>query len=182
MDPFVKAGLQVLLFDYRGYGLSTGTPTEKGLIEDGEAAAQFVMTELQVPPERTVYFGKSLGTGVAVLVAAARPPDRQPARLVLESSFDSMAAVGAHHYPFLPVRWFLRDRYDAASAIGRVRCPILFVHGGADEIVPIERGRALFERANPARDLFVVIPGARHNDPPSSYPPPYIEELRAFLM
>ena len=180
MEPFETLGLQVLLFDYRGYGLSTGKPTEAGLIADGLAAAQFVEKEMGVPPERIVYYGKSIGTGVAALVAARRPP----ARLILESSFDSMAAVGAYHYPFLPVGLALRDRFDAASVIGSLRCPILFVHGEADELIPIARGRALFEAAGPsgpARRRFVVIPGARHNDPPSTYPAVYLQALGQFL-
>ncbi len=177
MDPFERLGLQVLLFDYRGYGLSTGNPTEAGLVADGLAAAKFAADELRVPPERIVYYGKSIGAGVAALAGARRPPGR----LILESSFDSMAALGAYHYPFLPVRWFLRDRFDAASVIGAIRCPILFIHGDADEIVPIARGRALFEAADLSGRRFLVLPGARHNDPPSTYPPAYLETVKEFL-
>jgi len=176
MEPFEAMGLQVLLFDYRGYGLSTGSPSEAGLLADGEAAAEYVTTNLGVPAARTVFYGKSLGTGVAVLLAARRPPGR----LILESSFDSMVSVARAHYPWLPVRTLLRDRYDAASAIGAVRCPILFVHGGADEIVPIRLGRALYEcAAGPKR--FLEVPGALHNTPPGAYPAVHLETLRAFL-
>ena len=176
MEPFEALGLQVLLFDFRGYGLSTGRPSEAGLLEDGEAAAGYVATTLGVPAARTVFYGKSLGTGVATLLAVRRPPGR----LVLESAFDSMVSVGRAHYPWLPVRMLLRDRYDAASAIGSLSCPVLLVHGGADEIIPIRLGRALYERA-PQPKRFLEIPGALHNTPPAAYPDVYIASLRSFL-
>ena len=176
MEPFIELDLQVLLFDYRGYGLSTGAPTEAGLVLDGEAAASYLERQVRVPAERMVYYGKSLGSGVAVLTAARRPP----ARLILESSFDSMAAVGRHHYPYLPVGLFLRDRFDAAAAIGAIRCPVLVLHGAEDEIIPIARGQALFASAREPK-RFVAIPGARHNDPPASLPPLYLAALREFL-
>ncbi len=176
LPPFRDLGLQVLLFDYRGFGLSTGSPTEAGLVRDGEAVADYLEKGLGVLAERWVYFGQSLGAGVAVGVAARRPP----ARLVLYSAFDSLAAVARHHYFFLPVDLLLRDRFDAAAAIGKVRCPVLFLHPAEDEIVPLERGRALFRRANPPK-RFVEIPEGRHNDPPGLPPSPFEAALREFL-
>jgi fermentation-respiration switch protein FrsA (DUF1100 family) len=176
MIPFQRLGLQVLLFDYRGFGRSSGRPDERGLLLDGDAAVDFVENQLGVAPARIVYYGQSLGSGVAVLLSAGRPP----ARLILESAFDSLAAVARHHYFFLPAGALIRDRFDAGAAVGRVSCPVLFLHPGEDEIVPLSRGRALFEKANPPK-RFVVIPGGRHNDLPVDAPSIRQECLRAFL-
>jgi len=176
MVPLRTLDLQVLLFDYRGYGLSTGRPTQEGLLRDGEAVVSYVERDLGVPSDRMVYFGNSLGTGVAVLLAARRPPGR----LILESAYDSLAAVARPHYPFLPVGLLLRDRFDAGAVIGGIRSPILFLHPAEDEIIPVARGRALFGKASgPKR--FVTIPGARHNDPSDSFPPLYLDAIREFL-
>ena len=176
MTPFLDLGLQVLLFDYRGFGLSSGTPTEKGLIEDGKAVVRFLETELQLSRQQLVYFGKSLGTGVAVQLAARQPP----ARLILESAFDSLASVGQDHYFFLPVRWLMRDRFDVTSVISDVACPILFFHAERDEIISPRRGKKLFSLA-PEPKKFVILPNARHNDPPQSFPSIYQDSLREFL-
>ena len=159
MSPFMKLGLQVMLFDYRGYGLSSGHPTEKGLLLDGEAVVDYVERTLAVPAEQIVYFGQSLGSGVAVLLAEKRPP----ARLILESGFPSLVQVASTHYPFLPVGLLLRDRFESAQAIRRVSCPILFLHPALDEIIPIALGRALFDVAHEPKRL-VELQGAHHND------------------
>jgi len=159
MIPFRKLGLQAILFDYRGYGLSSGHPTEEGLLRDGEAVVDYVVKTLGVGRDRLVYFGQSLGTGVAVLLAAQRPP----ARLILESGYPSLAQVASHHYPFLPAGLLLRDRFEAAKAIGKISCPILFLHPGLDEVIPISLGRSLYDAAHPPK-RFVVLPGAHHND------------------
>jgi len=176
MAPFRALGLQVVLFDYRGYGLSGGKPSEAGLLLDGESVVKFVETELGVPGDRIVYFGQSLGAGVATLLAARKPPTR----LILESAFDSLGAVARHHYPYLPVGPLLRDRYDAAAAIARVSCPVLFLHPGEDEIIPVARGRALFEKAREPK-RFVLLPGARHNDSFELRMREQVEAIREFL-
>ncbi len=176
MAPFRALDTQVLLFDYRGYGLSTGKPTQAGLLRDGEAVVSYVERNLGVPRDRMVYFGNSLGTGVAVLLAARRPPGR----LILESAYDSLASVARRHYPFLPIGLLLRDRFEAGAVIGDVRSPILFFHPAEDEIIPVACGRALFEKAREPK-RFVTIPGARHNDPPASFPPLYLDAIREFL-
>jgi len=176
MAPFLALDLQVLLFDYRGYGLSTGEPSQEGLLLDGEAVVDYTEGALKVPRDRRVYFGQSLGTGVATLLAARRPP----ARLILESSFDSLTSVARAHYFYLPVGLLLRDRYDCAAAIGNIRCPVLFLHPAEDEIIPCKLGCALFGKAlEPKR--FVTIPGARHNDPLDSSASLYPAAIREFL-
>jgi uncharacterized protein len=159
MLPFRQLGLQAILFDYRGFGLSSGHPTERGLLRDGEAVADYVEKTLGVPRQEIVYFGQSLGSGVAAVLAGNRPP----ARLILESGFPSLASVASYHYPFLPVGLLLRDRFESAKAVRGISCPILFLHPALDEIIPISLGRALFNVAHEPK-RFVELPGAHHND------------------
>jgi hypothetical protein len=176
LGPFRALGLQAILFDYRGYGLSTGSPTEEGLLRDGEGAVDYVEKTLGVPPERIVYFGQSLGAAVATLLAVRRPPGR----LILESAWDSLAAVARHHYSYLPAGLLLRDRFDSAAVIGRIFSPVLFLHPGEDEIVPVRFGRALFEEAREPK-RFVLLPGAHHNDSFELRMAEQVEAIREFL-
>ncbi len=156
---FRPHGLAVLLFDYRGFGGSAGSPDEPGLALDARAARRYLLSRPDVDASRVVYFGESLGAAVAVELAAEHPP----AALVLRSPFTSMADVGRHHYPFLPVRLLLRDRFATIDRIAQVRAPLLVIAGDADSIVPLAQSRRLYEAANPPKD-FVVIEGADHND------------------
>ncbi|MQA30770.1 MAG: prolyl oligopeptidase family serine peptidase [Luteitalea sp.] len=152
-------GLQVLLVDYRGYGGNPGAPTEEGLAADSRAARAYLAGRPDVDPARIVYFGESLGTAVAIDLAVTHPP----AALVLRSPFTSMADVGQHHYPFLPVSLLLRDRFAAIDRIRRIRVPLLVVAGGHDRIVPIENTRRLYDAAVAPKTL-LVLPDADHND------------------
>lgn len=156
--PFLEAGHGVLLLSYRGYGGNPGTPTEAGLIADGHAAYDFLMKR-EVPQGRIVLLGESLGSGVAVAVAAIR----EVGAVILEAPFTSAAAVGQRAYPIFPVRWLIRDRFDSLSLIRRIGAPLLIVHGEDDRVVPAELGRELFEAAvEPKQGIF--IPGADHNN------------------
>ena len=152
-------GLAVFLFDYRGYGGNPGLPSETGLTRDARAALAHVGRLPGVDLTRIVFFGESLGAAVAVNLALEYPP----AALILRSPFSSLAAVGSHHYPLLPVRWMLRDRYPSIDRIGRIKSPLLVVAGDADRIVPPFDTQALFDAA-PEPKRLVVIPGADHND------------------
>lgn len=154
-----RQGVAVLLMDYRGFGGNPGAPTEDGLAADARAARAYLLTRPDVDPDRIIYFGESLGTAVATRLAAEHPP----AALILRSPFESMTRVGQFHYPFLPVGWLLRDRYDAASLIPRVASPVLVIAGDRDAIIPLEHSRRLFEAARDPKRL-VVIAGADHND------------------
>lgn len=169
-------GLQAILFDYRGYGLSTGRPTQEGLLRDAEAVVDFVEGTLGVSRDRIVYFGVSLGSGVAALLAERRPPGR----LILESAFPTLSRVAFHHYPFLPVRFLLLDRYDSRSAFRSIACPVLFLHPTQDEIIPIEMGRELFAQAKEPK-IFVPIPGAHHNDAFEVAPGEHLRAIQDFL-
>ena len=154
-----EQGLQVLLVDYRGYGGNRGTPTENGLAMDGRAARMYLAGRPDVDASRLVYFGESLGTAVAVNLATEHPP----AALVLRSPFTSMTDIGRHHYPFLPVRLLLRDRFAAIDQIQRIRTPLLVIAGGSDRIVPIEYSRRLYDAAVAPKTL-LVLADADHND------------------
>jgi fermentation-respiration switch protein FrsA (DUF1100 family) len=154
-----RHGLQVLLLDYRGYGGNPGAPTEDGLAADSRAARAYVAGRPDVDASRIVYFGESLGTAVAVDLAVEHPP----AALVLRSPFTSMTDVGRHHYPFLPVRLLLRDRFAAIDKIQQIRAPLLVIAGGHDRIVPVENSRRLYDAAVAPKTL-LVLPDADHND------------------
>ncbi|MGH3357790.1 MAG: alpha/beta hydrolase [Nocardioidaceae bacterium] len=151
-------GFAVLLMDYRGYGGNPGRPSEEGLTDDAVAAA-LALEDLGYPAERTIYFGESLGCGVVAALQAARPP----AGMVLRSPFTELADVGAHHYPWLPVRWLLRDRFPVLDHIADSDVPVTVIYGGRDSVVPSEQSARV---ADAAPDLVekVVLRRADHND------------------
>ena len=146
-------GFSVFAYDYRGYGLSDGTPSEPRVYADIDGAYDYLTAQLHVPPQRIIAYGRSLGAGAAVDLAARRPVGG----LILESPFLSAFRVMTR-VPLFPF-----DKFRNADKIGRVRCPLLVMHGEADEIVPFWHGRQLFDKA-PGPKIFVAIPGAHHND------------------
>lgn len=156
IKAFQADGLGVLMLAYRGYSGSTGDPSEAANVADAELAYDFLAGK-GLAKRDIVLFGESLGTGVAVQVAQARPA----AGLVLDSPFTSLAAAGQFHYPWLPVLWLLTDRYDTLSRIGSLHLPLLILHGEADEVVPVAMGRAVFAAANEPKKL-ITFPGATH--------------------
>jgi fermentation-respiration switch protein FrsA (DUF1100 family) len=159
LAEFAKAGLGVLMPEYRGYGGNEGEPTETGLYSDADAAMEFVRSE-GINGSRVVVYGESLGTGVATYAATQQ---EAPGALVLEAPYTSMTELVADKMSFVPSRVLLKDRYDSLSRIGRVRAPILILHGEQDELVPIRLGRQLFEAA-PEPKEFWSAEGAGHND------------------
>lgn len=154
-----RRGLAVLLMDYRGYGGNPGRPSEEGLAADALAAA-VRLEELGYPPARTIYFGESLGTGVVAALHERRPA----AGLVLRSPFTELADVGAHHYPWLPVRLVLRDRFPVTPVIARTVVPVTVIYGDRDSVVPSELSARVADEAGNLLER-VVLPGADHNDP-----------------
>lgn len=138
----IDDGTGLLALNYRGYGGSSGRPSEAGLIADANAAYDFAVKD--VPPSRIVVFGESLGTAIATALAS----ERQIGGLILDAPFTSAADVGAAAYRFVPVRWFMHDRYFSDRRIGKVRAPLLVLHGERDVIVPIGFGERLFALAN----------------------------------
>lgn len=151
-----KAGMGLLAIEYRGYASSTGSPSERGLKLDGEAAYAAAIAS-GVPPERIVPLGESLGSGVAVALAARH----KVGALVLDSPYSSIADVAAAAYWFVPVRVLLRDSFRNDLLIGSVKAPTLIVHGTEDAVVPIRFGEKLFALANPPKQ-FWRVDGAIH--------------------
>ncbi|MDP8942595.1 MAG: alpha/beta fold hydrolase [Actinomycetota bacterium] len=153
-------GFAVLLFDYRGYGGNPGKPTEQGLARDARAARRYFVEEAGVRPDRLLYFGESLGAAVATELATEHPP----AGLLLRSPFTDLASAGQVHYPFLPVRTLLRDRFPLAEQLARVSVPTTVVYGSRDSVVPADQSRAVAEAAGgPTR--VIELAGADHNHP-----------------
>jgi uncharacterized protein len=154
------AGFGAFLFDYRGYGGNSGRPSEKGLALDARAALRGLSEEIGIPPQRTIYFGESLGAGVVTELAT----EHAPAGLLLRSPFTDLAAMGQRHYPILPVRLLLRDRYPVKEQIAEIEVPTTVVFGTGDSIVPVAQSQ---EVAATAANLFEEVPvaNANHNDP-----------------
>ncbi|MGE5270871.1 MAG: alpha/beta hydrolase [Thiohalocapsa sp.] len=155
---FARAGCGVLLVEYRGYGGNRGSPSEAGFYSDARAALAFV-AEAGIAGNRIVLYGESLGSAVAVAMAA----EAAVAALILESPFTSIAAVAQHHYRFIPAALLIWDRFDAAARIGRVRAPILVVQGGRDVVVPARFGEALFAMAPQPKQRWLA-PEAGHEN------------------
>ena len=150
-------GTGLVAVDYRGYGGSTGDPTEAGLAIDAETAYAFAAA--RYPAERIAIWGESLGTGVAVALAARRPAGR----LVLEAPFTAAVDLAARQYPFLPVHWLMKDQFRSDLRIGAVMAPLLILHGERDPIVPIAYGERLFALANEPK-RFVRFPEGEHEN------------------
>ncbi len=164
----------VLVFDYRGYGRSEGTPTEAGILVDARAARRWLAKRAGVRETDIVLVGNSLGGGVAVDLAA-----KDGARgLVLENTFSSLPDVAASHLKLLPVHWLMQTRLDSTAKIRNYKGPLLQTHGQADDIVPFALGQRLFQAANEPKQ-FVAIPAGGHNDPPTRE---YVDALEKFLV
>lgn len=178
--PFARAmskrGYGVLLVDYRGYGGNPGSPSEAGLLADARAAVAYLASRADVDDDRIVYFGESLGAAVALGLAAERPP----VAIVLRSPFTSLADVAAVHYPYLPTRLLLRDRYPSIEWIRSIDIPLLVIAGSGDSIVPIAQSRQIYDAA-PGTKRFVTVEGAEHNDVELSVGDTVIAEVVQFL-
>ncbi len=167
-------GLDVFLVDYRGYGASGGKPDEEGLYADGEAISR-AAADRAFPPERTILFGESLGSAVAIETALRRPCRG----VVLETPFLSIPAMARAIYPFVPP-FLIRTRFDNEAKIARLTIPKLIVAAERDEVVPPAHARRLFEVGAPPKELY-VIPGATHNDTYLAGGRQYLEVLRKLL-
>jgi uncharacterized protein len=153
-----RVGISVLMFDYRGYGKSEGRPNEAGVLADARAARAWLAQKADVPENRIVLMGESLGGAVAVDLAA----DGCRA-LVLEDTFSSAPDVAAIHYPWIPVRLLMRTQFNSVAKIGSFHGPLFQSHGDRDELVPIALARRLFEAANEPKE-FLLLPGKGHNN------------------
>lgn len=172
---FNQLGLNVLIFDYRGYGRSEGAPSEEGLYKDAEAALGYLVQERGIAQNDIVYFGRSLGGAVAAWLAARHPPGA----LILESTFTSAPDMAAELYPWYPARLMTRLHYNALDNLKKVSSPVLIIHSRDDEIVPFSHGQRLFQAASRPRQLLEIHGG--HNTGFLMSRDRYTEGVDAFL-
>jgi fermentation-respiration switch protein FrsA (DUF1100 family) len=172
---FNELGLSVLIFDYRGYGQSTGKPTENGTYRDADAAWHYLVEQRGIPAERIILFGRSLGASIAADLATRQ----SAAGLILESGFTSVPDVAAKLYPWLPVRWFSRYQYDTRKKLANIHSPVLIAHSRDDEIILYSNGERLFEAANEPKQFLQLRGG--HNDGFFVSGKDYIHGLDSFL-
>lgn len=165
--------LTVFGFDYRGYGRSAGSPHESGILADARAARTWLAQREGIPESQIILMGRSLGGGVATDLSQ----DGCRA-LIIESSFTALPDVAAKIYPFLPVRWVMRTRFDSLSKIRNHSAPLFISHGDADELIPFAMGQTLYEAAPSSTKRFYKVPRGGHND---SQPYGYYRELSAFI-
>ncbi|MBA3060660.1 MAG: alpha/beta hydrolase [Nitrospirae bacterium] len=155
---FHDLGLSVLIFDYRGYGRSEGSPTEEGTYLDAESAWEYLVSVKGVRPEKIILFGRSLGSAVAADLALRR----KAAGIIIESGFKSIPALGAKFFPYLPVRLISRFQYSTIDKVSMINIPKLFIHSPQDEMIPYEHGVALFEKAKEPKEFLQITGG--HNE------------------
>lgn len=175
LEIFHALGLSVLIFDYRGYGQSTGTPTEAGTYRDAEAAWRHLVDGRGTAPDRIVVFGRSLGAGIAAGLQEAN----EAAGMILESTFSSVPDLAAELYPWLPARWLSRYRYETIARLPRLTLPLLIVHSRNDEIIPFSHGQRLYEAANVPKSLLEL--SGDHNGGFLRERSLYTEGLRRFV-
>lgn len=175
LTMFKRLGYSTLLFDYRGYGQSSGTPSEFGMYQDAAAAWHFLTGTKEIASKRIVLFGESLGGAVASWLAARE----KPGLLVLASTFTSIPELGAEIYPFLPVRWISRFEYNTLESLQSVSCPVLIAHSPEDDIIPFRHGQRLFQAAPQAKQ-FLPLEGG-HNTGFIFMQPVWIRSLGAFM-
>lgn len=158
VNLFSEMGLGLFVFDYRGYGDSQGKTTEAGTYLDAEAAYKWLCTRKKISEHRIVIFGRSLGASIAAYVAGKV----NCGGVVLENAFTSYAAIGQKMYPYMPVKWFAKFKYDTKEYLESVSCPVLIFHSKDDEIIPYKFGRELFESVEGDK-RFVDIFGDHNN-------------------
>ena len=184
---FHELGLNVLIFDYRGYGESAGKPSEEGTYQDAQAAWQYLVEQRNTPPDKIVVFGRSLGGAIAADLARRV----NPAALILEATFTSIPDMGQRLYPYLPIRLLCRYRYNTlarlepvsrlepASRLERIHCPVLIAHSRDDEMIPFAHGRKLFAAASEPKTFFELT--GDHNEGEVLTSPAYRQALDTFL-
>lgn len=175
VQQFHRLGLDVLIVDYRGYGQSTGSPSEEGIYRDAAACWDHLTTDRGVSPDDIVVFGRSMGGGPATWLAA----QHTPGAVILESVFTNVPDIGAHHYSFLPVRALATNQFDNESRVSEIDAPILFIHSRDDRIVPFKLGRRVYEAAREPKQFLEIHGG--HNDGFRVSAEAYLETIDGFL-
>ena len=154
-----RLGVNLLVFDYQGYGKSQGSPSELGTYCDARAALRYLQEQSGLAPEKIVFFGHSLGAAIAVELATTH----MPRGIVLVSPFASVADMARIVFPLVPSGWLLRHKYNSLARISEVRCPLLILHGENDGLVPISQARKIYGAANPPK-RFQALLEAGHNN------------------
>lgn len=175
VEVFNRLDLNTFIFDYRGYGQSEGKITEKGTYLDAEAAWRYLVEQRHVNPAEIIVFGRSLGGTIAAWLAQ----DHSPKALILESTFTSIPDIGSDVYPYLPVRFMSRFKYNAVDYLRQVNCPVFIIHSRDDEIIPFRHGERLFEAANGPKELLEIA--GSHNEGFITSAKRYQEGLDSFI-
>lgn len=174
---FAASGLGVLALSYRGYGASEGLPDEEGLYRDGRAAIHFLLQNQGLNHSNIILFGESLGSGVAIQLAKEMAKKNTPVRqIILQSPYLSLVHIGREQYPYIPVRWLLKHRFESYQKIDDIGTSLLIFHGVQDRLVPIHHGRELFALAKEPKRLY-ELEDAGHNYIPTGL---IIERMREF--
>ena len=175
IELFHNLGLNVFIFDYRGYGNSSGRPSEGGMYQDALGAWNYLTRVKHVPAESIVVFGRSLGSAVATWLAE----QETAAGLIMEASFISIPDIGAGMYPYLPVRLLCRYSYNTLSCISKIKCPVLIAHSRDDDMIPFAHSQKLFEAASEPKTFFEL--SGSHNYGEAYTPELYRKKLDEFL-
>lgn len=175
IEQFHRLGLDVFIFDYRGYGRSKGSTDEEGTYQDAFAAWQYLIDQRGRKPGEIIIFGRSLGGAVATWLAT----QTEPLGLIVESGFTSIPDLASNIYPFIPVRLLSRFRYNSEENIAQIQAPVLVIHSPDDDIIPFDHGKSLFARANEPKQ-FLEISG-RHNDGYLISEKDYLGGIAAFM-
>ena len=174
-------GASIFIFDYRGYGLSQGSPSESGLYLDAEAAVEFAIDKVGSGggTQNLFFFGRSIGSAVALKMASIYDVDG----VIIEAPFTSTLALAKIHYPYVPeflVKLFIRARYDPDTVAGTLNSPLMVIHGTNDSIVPIEMGERIYDLAD-VKKYFYSVEGADHNNTHLIAGESYFENIRDAL-
>lgn len=153
-----KLGFNIFLFDYRGYGESSGKPSEKGTYLDAIAAWDYLTKEKKITADEIIIFGRSLGGGVATELAK----NVSPTMLILESTFTSMPNISKEHYPFMPTNIIVKHKYDTVRKLKDITCPVVVIHSRNDEVIPFAHGQLIFDHANEPKS-FIELRGGHGN-------------------
>ena len=167
-------GADVFAFDYRGYGKSEGSPHEAGVLADSEAALEWLCEKTGKSPDEIILVGNSLGGGAAVHLASKCGCKM----LILQRTFSSLTDAAQHNYPWLPVRYFMRNQYPSCDKIKNCRQPLFQTHPAEDTLIPVESAIRLFESSPAQKKQFHKLDGLGHFDP---FPNAYWQDLRRFV-
>ncbi len=176
LELFHRLGLAVLIIDYRGYGESGGEPSEAGIYRDAEAAWRYLTIDRGIESSRLILFGRSFGGAVAAYLASRHPHKA----LVLESTFTSLPEVAGDHFPWAPVNWLSRERYDTRGRMADITGPVMVVHSPDDEIVPFNHGEILYSLAQGEKRMLIL--SGDHNHGVKQNLARYREAWKAFLL